>query len=382
MKYRKFGSIDWNVSVLGFGVMRLPSIDEDPADIDEATSIRMIRYAIDHGVNYLDLGYPYDMGLSERQTDIVGRALQDGYRQKIKVTATVPSSSVKTSKDFDRCLKAQLKWLKVDRFDFYLLGRLNRDNWPVLQDLGVLSAAEKAMADGRIGHLGFSFHDHFQVFRDILNVYDNWELCQFQYSYMDMDHDPGISGIKYAADQGLAVIVTEPLRWGRLTKEPPESVAKVWASVPQRRSLTEWGLHWVWNHPEVSVVVSDMSTVEQVKGNITLADCAQPDSLTVRELVLINQVRDAYRALKGVPCTSCRACMPCPMGIDVPRIFELYNDALMYNDIKTARSIYCAEQHDINRCTECNVCANACAKRIDILRYLKTARRLLDDTKG
>ena len=382
MKYRKFGSLDWNASILGFGIMRLPSIDADAADIDEAASIKMIRYAIDKGVNYLDLGYPYDMRLAERQTDIVGRALQDGYQQKIKVTATLPASSLKTSKDFDRCLKTQLKGLKVDRIDFCLIGRLNRDNWPALERLGVLSAVEKAMIDGRIGHLGFSFHDHFQVLRDILNAYDNWELCQLQYSYMDVDHDPGFSGIKYAADQGLAVVVTEPLRWGRLTKEPPASVAEVWASAPQRRSLTDWGLRWVWNHPEVSVVVSDMSTVEQVKENIALADSAEPDSLTVRELVLINRVRDAYQALKVVPCTSCRACMPCPMGIDVPRVFELYNDTVMYNDVKTARSIYCAELHDINRCTECNVCANACAKRIDILRYLKTARRLLDDTKG
>ena len=235
------------------------------------------------------------------------------------------------------------------------------------------------MTDGRIGHLGFSFHDHYQVLRDILNAYDNWELCQFQYSYMDIAHDPGLSGIKYAAEQGLAVVVTEPLRGGRLTKEPPASVAKVWASSPQRRSMTEWGLSWVWNHPEVSVVVSDMSTLEQVKKNIALADRAQPDSFTVRELVLINRVRDAYQELKAVPCTSCRACMPCPIGIDVPRIFELYNDAVMYNDIKTARSIYCAEQHDLSHCTECAVCVNACAKRIDILRYLKAARGLLDE---
>jgi predicted aldo/keto reductase-like oxidoreductase len=382
MEYRKFGELDWNVSVLGFGVMRLPSIDEDPADIDEATAIKMIRYAIDKGVNYLDLGYPYDMSLYERQSRIVGRALQDGYRQKIRITATLSTFSMKTSTDFDRCLNKQLKWLKVDRLDFYLLGRLNRDNWPALESLGVLNVAEKAMIDGRIGHLGFSFHDHFQVLRDILNAYDNWELGQFQYSYMDINHDPGFSGIKYAADQGLAVVVTEPLRWGRLTKEPPVPVAKVWASAPQRRSLTEWGLRWVWNHPEVSVVVSDMSTIEQVKENIDRADCAQPDSLTVRELVLLNRIRDAYQALKVVPCTSCRACMPCPMGIDVPRIFELYNDAVMYNDIKTTRSIYRAEQHDINRCSECNICANACAKRLTMLEYLRAARRLLNETEG
>ena len=381
MKYRKFGSLDWEVSVLGFGVMRLPSMDKDPADLDDAESIKMIRHAIDKGVNYLDLGFPYDKRRYEQRTRIIGRALQDGYRQRVKVTATLPTFSMKTSKDFDRCLYEQLQWLQVDALDFYLLGSLNRGNWPTLEQLGILNAAEKAITNGEVGHLGFSFHDHFQVLRDILNDYDKWSLCQIQYSYMDIDHDPGFSGIKYAADQGLAVVVTEPLRWGRLTKEPPESVAKVWASGSQRRSLTEWGLRWVWNHPEVSVVVSDMSTVEQVTENIAIADVAQPDSLTVRELVLVNRVRDAYQALKVVPCTSCRACMPCPMGTDVPRIFELYNDAVIYDDIETARFIYCAEQHDISRCTECNVCVNACAKRIPILDYLNAARRLFDDTE-
>jgi len=382
MKYRKFGSLDWKVSVLGFGVMRLPSMDLNATDIDDSESVKMIRYAIDKGINYLDLGFPYDKRRHEQRTRIIGRALQDGYRQKVKVTATLPTLSMKTSKDFDRRLYEQLQWLQVDALDFCLLGRLNRDNWPPLAQMDILNTAEKAMIDGRIGHLGFSFHDHFQILRDILNAYDNWTLCQFQYSYLDLDHDPGFSGIKYTADQGLAVVVTEPLRQGRLTKEPSESVAEVWANGPQNRSLAEWGLLWVWNHPEISVVVSDMRTVEQVKKNVAFADGARPDILTVRELVLINQVRDAYKALKAVPCTSCRACMPCPMGIDVPRIFELYNDAVMYNDIKTARTIYCTEQHDINRCTECNLCVNACAKRIAVLEYLRDARRLFEESKG
>jgi predicted aldo/keto reductase-like oxidoreductase len=194
---------------------------------------------------------------------------------------------------------------------------------------------------------------------------------------MDVDHDPGFSGLKYAAEKGLAVVVTEPLRSGRLTREPPESVAKVWASTAQKRNLADWGLRWVWNHPEVSVVVSDMSTMEQVLEDVALADSAEPDSLTVQELVLISKVADAYRKLKHIPCPSCRACMPCPQGIDVPRVFELYNDAIVYNDIKTAQSLYCGEQHGADRCTECSVCENACAKRLAMVTWLKTAHKLL-----
>ena len=351
--------------------MRLPLIEEDPPNINEAESIKMIRYAIDHGVNYLDLGYPYDMRQHERLTRLISQALQGGYRQKIKVAATLPSLFINSSPDFDRYLNEQLKWLETDRIDFYLLGGLNRETWPRLQGLDVLRWAEGAMVDERIDKLGFSFHDHFQVLRGILDDYDNWALCQFQYSYMDVDHHPGVGGLKYAAEKGLAVVITEPLRGGRLTKEPPESVAKVWASVSPKRTLSEWGLRWVWNHPEVSTVVSDMSTMEQVVENVALADSAEADSLTVQEEVLISQVREAYRKLKPIPCTSCRACMPCPEGIDVPRIFELYNDAIMYGDIETARSIYRMEQHNIDSCTECGVCEDACGKEIAIVDWLK-----------
>jgi predicted aldo/keto reductase-like oxidoreductase len=377
MKYRKFGMLGWEGSVLGFGAMRLPLIDENPANIDEAESIKMIRYAIDHGVNYLDLGYPYDMRQHELQARTISKVLQDEYRQKIKVAATLPTFLVNSSLDFDRYLNEQLQWLQMDRIDFYLLGRLTQESWPRLQELGVLPWAESAMIDGRIDKLGFSFHDYFQVLRKILEAYDNWALSQFQYSYMDVDHHPGVGGLKYAAEKGLAVVIIEPLRGGRLTKEPPESVAEIWAGGQQKRTLAEWGLRWVWNHPEVSIVVSDMSTMKQVVENVALSESAEPDSLTVQELVLISRVREAYRKLRPIPCPTCRCCMPCPQGIDVPRIFELYNDAMIYRDIKTAQSIYHAEQHAADCCNECGACVNGCPKKIAIPEWLKTAHQLI-----
>ena len=379
MKYRKFGRLDWKVSNLGLGVMRLPFMDQDPENLNEDNAIQMIRYAIDHGVNYLDLGHPYNERQYERLIRTVGQAIENGYRQKIRITASLPTFSLNASQDFDRYLNEQLEWLQLDRIDFYLLGRLNRENWPKLEGLGVLRWADHALSDGRIDNLGFSFHDHFQVLRDILNAYDKWALCQFQFSHMDVDHDPGLSGIKYAADEGLAVVAAEPLKWGRLSKEPPESVAKVWESAPTNRTLTDWGLRWVWNHPEVSVVVCDMSNVGQVTENIGYAAGVEPDSLSVRELLLFNQVREAYFALRPILCTSCRACMPCEMGIDVPRIFELYNDAIMYRDVETARSIYCLEKHHIDSCTQCHACENACAKRMAVLDCLKAAQQLFEE---
>jgi predicted aldo/keto reductase-like oxidoreductase len=351
------------VSVLGFGVQRLP------LDIDEAKAIGMLRYAIDHGVNYLDLGCPYDL---ERQKDlslIIAKALEDGYHQKVKIAASLPSLLINSSTDLDRYLSQQLEWLGVEGADFFLLGGLDRYSWPRLKELDVLGWAEKTMADKRIGKLGFSFHDHYQILREVMEDYDNWTLAQFQYSYMDADYQPGVSGLKYAAEKGLAVVAAEPLRGGRLTKEPPPSVAKVWATAPQKRSLAEWGLRWVWNHPEIAVAVSDMGTLEQVKENIALADEAEPDSLTVAEEVLISRVRDAYRKLKPIPCTTCHGCMPCPQGIYVPRLFELYNDAVMYGDMETARAIYRREGHDIASCNQCGVCV--CGREIPILDWLE-----------
>lgn len=379
MRYRRFGKLDWEASILGFGVMRLPLIDNKPGEFNEPESIRMIRYAIDRGVNYLDAGYPYDRGQDERRVRILGRALQDGYREKVKIAATLPPFLINSRADFDRCLNDRIQRLETEKIDFCLLGWLNRENWPGLRELGVLARAEQAMMDGRIDKLGFSFHDDFQGLRTVLEDYDGWSFCEFQYSYMDVNHHPGTGGIKYVADMGLAVVVTEPLRGGRLTKSPPPQVAKVWADYPvsQERSPAEWGLRWVWNHPEVSVVVSDMGSMGQVEENIASADRAEPDSLSVREVVMISHVREAYNRLKPVPCTACRACMPCPIGIDVPRIFEIYNDAVIYEDIETGRDIYKIEGHSAESCNECDACANSCAKGLDLISYLKKACELL-----
>jgi predicted aldo/keto reductase-like oxidoreductase len=357
--------------------MQLPLPGGAPANIDETESIRMLRYAIDHGVNYLSLGYPEDLSQYEHQTYPIRQALQDGYRQKIKIAASLPSFLINSSRDLDRYLNEQLRCLQMERLDFYLLGGLDWETWPRLQGLDVLRWAEGAMVDGRIDKLGFSLNDHFQVLRGILDAYDDWTLCQFRYSYMDVDHHPGTGGLKYAAEKGLAVVVAEPLLRGRLTKEPPEPVARVWAVSSQRRTLPEWGLRWVWDHPEVATVVSDMSTMEQVIENMATADTAAPDSLTVQEQVLISRVREAYRKLRDIPCTSCHACMPCPQGIDVPRIFELHNDAIMYSDAETSRRLYHIEQHHIDKCNECGDCVKRCGRMIAIPERLRAALRRL-----
>jgi predicted aldo/keto reductase-like oxidoreductase len=195
---------------------------------------------------------------------------------------------------------------------------------------------------------------------------------------MDIDHHPGIGGLRLAADRGLAVVITDPLKGGRLTRNIPERVARIWADASPERSPAEWGLRWVWDNPEVATVVSNMSTLAQVQENIALADSVEPDILTIPEQVIISRVRDAYRQLRPIPCTGCRSCMPCPQGIDAPRIFELYNDAMMYGDTEMAHSLYRLEGHDIDDCDECSVCARACGRKIDIPAWLKNVDQLLN----
>jgi predicted aldo/keto reductase-like oxidoreductase len=373
MKYRKFGKLDWKVSVLGFGVMRLPLLDEDMANVDEPESIRMLRYAIDHGVNYLDSGYMYHMGKSE---PIIARALQDGYREKVRVATKLPVRLLESAQEFDRYFNEQLKRLQTEKIDFYLLHGLNGESWPKVRDWGILRWAEDKMAHGLFSHFGFSFHDNYDVFKEIVDAYDNWTLCQIQYNYMDVDDQAGRRGVEYAAGKNLAVVVMEPLRGGKLAQKPPEQVAKVWDSAPEKRNPVEWGLTWVWDQPEISVVLSGMSTMEQVMENVTIAEHSAPGILTADDLSLIDRVRKAYRGLSPIPCTGCRYCMPCPNGVEIPLIFQMYNDSIMYDDIQMGQFRYQSpdilkEEQRADQCLECGECLDACPQSIPITEWLK-----------
>jgi hypothetical protein len=379
MKYRKFGKLDWQVSALGFGAMRLPVIGEDQAKIDEPEAIRMIRHAADNGINYIDSGYMYHMGQSEV---LVGKALKDGYREKMKVVTKLPVRMVEKAEDFDRILSEQLERLDIGMIDFYLLHGLNQEGWHKVRDFGVLKWAEGQMAQGRIGRLGFSFHDEFPVFKEIVDAYDNWVLAQVQYNYMDVDEQAGRRGIEYAAGRGIAVVVMEPLRGGRLSKEPPKLVAEVWAGAKSRLKAVEWAWRWIWNQPEISVALSGMSTMEQVVENIAIADRTGIGNLSPGELKLYDKVREAYRSLSPVPCSNCRYCMPCPNNVEVSRVLEIYNDAVMYDDMRTGRFMYndpfaFTPEQRADRCSECGECLEKCPQNIEIPDWLKKAHEAL-----
>lgn len=377
MQYRTFGRLDWKPSALGFGAMRLPMLDDDPAQIDEAQATRMVRYAIDHGVNYVDTAYPYHRENSER---FLGRALQDGYRERIKLATKMPCWKIEGANDFDRYLDEQLEKLQTDRVDFYLLHGLNEKRWDDMSSLGVLAWAEGAIASGRIGHLGFSFHDKLEVFKQIVDASDLWLFCQIQYNFMDIEYQAGIEGLHYAADRGLAVVVMEPLRGGQLTKSLPPSIQELWDAAPVQRSPAEHALQWVWNQPEVSVVLSGMSTFEQVQENVASADRSGVGTLTPEELTVYARVREMYEELCPIPCTACKYCLPCPSGVNIPRVFEIYNDAIIYDSADRAQMVYnnfMSEDERANLCIECGECLDKCPQEIEIPDWLKKAHEML-----
>jgi predicted aldo/keto reductase-like oxidoreductase len=377
VQYRTFGKLDWKPSALGFGAMRLPTIDRDPARIDEPLATRMVRYAIDHGVNYVDTAYPYHRENSER---FLGRALQDGYRERIKLATKMPCWKIEKMEDFDRFLDEQLQKLQTDHIDFYLLHGLNAQRWPKMRDLEVLDWAERPLADGRIGHLGFSFHDKYEVFQEIVDATDLWTFAQIQYNYMDVDHQAGTQGLRYAASKGLAVVVMEPIRGGRLANNIPPTIQQIWDSAPTNLTPANMALQWVWNHPEVSLVLSGMSTMEHVVQNVESANRSGPGTLTDEELTLIERVRAAYEALCPIPCTDCQYCLPCPSGVNIPRVFEIYNDLIMYGDERRAQMVYnnfLNEDERANLCIECGECLDKCPQQIEIPDWLAKAHEIL-----
>lgn len=376
MLYRKFGSCDFEVSALGFGCMRFPILNGDSGQIDETEAIKMIRYAIDNGVNYIDTAYPYHKKTSEL---LVGKALKDGYRERVRLATKLPVWLTNTYEDFNKYLNEQLEKLQTNYIDFYLLHSLGKESWKKIKDLKVLDFLDAALKDGRIKYAGFSFHDDINTFKEIVDSY-NWTFCQIQYNYMDENYQAGTEGLKYAADKGLAVVVMEPLRGGKLAQTPPDEVQNIFDSSSIKRTPAEWGLSWIWNQPEVSIVLSGMSTMEQISENLETASMVPPNSLSAEDIDIINKVKTKYNELTKVKCTACEYCLPCPAGVAIPANFALYNDASIYKDTEKYINRYNKEMPEKARassCVECGQCEEACPQHLSIREHLKEVHRTL-----
>ena len=361
------------LSILGFGCMRVP---QRRGRIDEAQATRQIRFAIDQGVNYLDTAMLYHMGANE---PFLGRALADGYREKVKLATKPLLSAIKTREDMDRVLNTQLDRLKSDYIDYYLFHGLNGLVWKKMRELGGRDFMDKAKADGRIRSAGFSFHGDIDAFKGIVDDYD-WDACLIQYNYLDVNNQAGTEGLKYAAARGLGVVIMEPLRGGNLTGRIPTAVQAIWDEADVKRSPAEWALRWVWNHPEVTVVLSGMNRDDHIRENLRVADDAYPNSLSEKELELVSRVAETYRGLMKAGCTGCRYCMPCPSGVDIPSCFELHNGAHLFGDKRVARVMYLLRHWGLggvggsslaSQCVECGECEEKCPQGLPVSRLLK-----------
>ena len=383
MLYRPFGRTGQEVSVLGFGCMRLPVLDGQGDRIDEPLATEMLRYAIDQGVNYVDTAYPYHStshGVPGQSEPFVGRALRGGLRDRVLLATKLPSWLIQTRADMDRFLAEQLRRLQTDHIDCYLLHGLNGGSWDHLREAGVIEFIEHAKTAGRIRFAGFSFHGEPEHFAPIVDGYD-FDFCQIQYNYMDTEYQAGRAGLHHAAGKGLGVVVMEPLRGGSLVRRVPSEVQEIWDRAPVRRSPAEWGLRFVWDDPGVSLVLSGMGAMEQVVENIRSAATAAPRSLLPAELEAIAQTTDAYRARCRVDCTGCGYCMPCPSGVNIPGVFEKLNDVYFYEDPQMSRLAYgmqFAAGGKASDCVECGECEDECPQHIAIREALKEAVRILE----
>lgn len=369
MQYRQFGTTSWMASVLGFGCMRLPLKSDDPAEIDQDRAREMILYAVDQGVNYLDTAYPYHRGQSE---PFLGTLLSSDLRNRVKVATKLPCWKINHTEDFDRLLEEQLSRLQIEQIDFYLLHALKQESWQKMCRLGVLPWLECVQQQGRIDRIGFSFHDDYPVFREILQTYQHWDFCQIQYNYMDVNYQAGRQGLQKAAELGLAVVIMEPIRGGRLVN-PPHEVRRIWQEAPVERSPAEWALKWLWNQPEVSLVLSGMSTLDQVRENVAAAGNSGISTLSGQEREIIRRVREAYQSLSPIPCTGCGYCLPCPQGVEIPRIISIYHDMIMYHKPEYARREYLQVISPDSRadlCQACGECEQKCPQRIPISEWM------------
>ena len=362
-----FPTIDRESSILGFGCMRFPTTPD--GKIDEAEAIRMIRHAIDSGVTYIDTAYPYHGGESER---VVGKALQDGYREKVILTTKLPCWSVHCHEDMMKLLDEQLEKLQTDHVDFYILHALNNGRLDEMNSYDYKGFYKEALAQGKIRYPGFSFHDNAEAFLRVLNDWDQWKMAQVQMNILDDENQATLAGIREAGKRGIGVVIMEPLRGGMLAN-PPADVKAVYDAFEDKRSPVEWAFRYLYAMPEVVTILSGMSNWEQTVDNLRIFDIPERPVLTEAEHELFKTAKATYLARMKTGCTGCRYCQPCPMGVQIPRIFQGYDGAMLYAqpDFTGGYARITADEADASRCVQCGQCESNCPQSLPIIRYLQ-----------
>lgn len=371
MKYRTMGKLGIKTSAFGLGCMRFNGEASGDSIINEQKAVSLIRQAIDGGVTYLDTAYVY---LDKTSEIVLGKALRDGYREKVTIATKMPMDYVHDRAEMQALLDSELKKLQTDHIDFYLMHGINREKWEYFKSIGAPAFFDDMKKEGKIRYKCFSFHGPYEDFEYILQDSD-WDMVQIQYNFMDVDNQAGTKGLELAGRLGIPVVIMEGLLGGRLAKAP-SNVQALYDAFPVKRSPVEWAFRWLCNRPEVAVVLSGCNEAEQIADNLRIFDTLEAGIMDQKELALMDQVREAYLSRTKIGCTGCRYCMPCPNGVDIPGVFSVWNSVSLYDtdpkwnwDLRRIREKDCGA----DRCVGCGACEAACPQHLEIIAGLQRA---------
>lgn len=375
MEYRldKYGN---KLSILGYGCMRFT---QTPLGVDMKKTEKEILAAVESGINYFDTAYIYP-GSESALGEIVEK---NNLRDKIHIATKLPHYMLKKHEDFDKFFNEELKRLRTDYVDYYLMHMLTDViTWQRLIDMGLLEWLEEKKKSGVIRQLGFSYHGNSDMFCNLLDAYD-WDFCMIQYNYLDETSQAGINGLKYANAKGIPVMIMEPLRGGKLANKMPAGAVKIFNKYPVKRSPAEWAFRWLWNQSEVTVVLSGMNSMEMLNENVRVASEVKAGEFTENEAALFKEVIAEINKKTKIGCTGCRYCMPCPKGVDIPGIFAAYNRR--YSDSRLQGLIEYAMCTSIRNkytgaanCINCGKCEQHCPQAIEIRKELATAKKAFE----
>ena len=376
MQYRLIEKTGDEISSLGFGAMRLPLKN---GKINRKEAKKLIYHAIDNGINFIDTAYLY--GDSEK---FLGEVLKGKYKDNVKICSKLPSINIKKYEDMENALNEQLKRLQRDYIDYYLIHSIDLKTFNRLVKKDLFKFLNKAKNDGKIRHVGFSYHGLKEEFESVVDGYD-WDVVMVQYNYFDENIQASIEGIEYAACKGMGIFVMEPLKGGILAGKMPSEAEQIFKDADSNKSTAQWALQWVLNNRNVTCVLSGMNDIKQLEDNLAIADTTSPMSMSFEELEVVERVKRVMRVSLKINCSTCGYCMPCPQGVNIPECMKIYNEKYLFNHkgfFNTSFIDYfqyvggvMGKQASAGMCNACGKCLRKCPQKLDIIDELNTVKK-------